>query len=293
MSRKKSRRRPTKPKKSVRSRSRAFFVSFAVSFVVASCAINPQLLDRIPIGPILTEIGLSSPAQSPAQVVATGARIQTSFGQCRQFFPGKQPPSVPSGPALRELCYDAFAILYSGRTKTSVFVAQGLNRGMLQQAQGISRTDRFFADARLPRSERAELDDYRGSGYDRGHMAPAGDMHTNEAMAQSFSLANIVPQDAQHNREAWSQIEADTRKYVMRARGNVYVFTGPLYIGQPQTIGAGRVAVPTHLFKLVYDATTGRSWVHWHTNSQNTKVGPPISYEEFVRRTGLQLLETA
>src|SRR5699024_839614 len=65
--------------------------------------------------------------------------------------------------------------------------------------------------------------DYQGSGFDRGHMAPAGDMHNQESMAQSFSLANIVPQNAQHNRGAWSKIEADTRKYVSRAQGDVYI----------------------------------------------------------------------
>jgi endonuclease G len=122
------------------------------------------------------------------------------------------------------------------------------------------------------------------------HMAPAGDMHSPEAMAQSFSLANMVPQNQIHNGGAWSKIEQDTRKYMMRAAGDVYVFTGPIYDARPKTIGAGRVAVPSHIFKVVYDASTGRSWVHWQANAANTKAGPPISYNEFVRRTGLQVL---
>jgi endonuclease G len=183
--------------------------------------------------------------------------------------------------------------LHSGEAKTPVFVAQRLNRQMLVQGQGMGRTDRFYAEARLPQAERAELADYRGSGYDRGHMAPAGDMHNDEAMAQSFSLANMVPQDPTHNRGAWAKIEADTRKYVMRAQGDVYVFTGPVYEGAPAAIGEGRVAVPSHLYKVVYDASTGRSWVHWHANNVETKAGPPISYDEFVRHSGLRLLLAA
>ena len=144
-----------------------------------------------------------------------------------------------------------------------MFVAERLNRPSLQQAQGVQRTNRFFADARLPRSDRAELADYKGSGYARGHMAPAGDMPTPAAMTQSFSLANMVPQDPQQNSGPWSKIEQDTRRYAMRAQGDVYVITGPVFGPDSQTIGARQVHVPTHLFKLVYDATTKRAWAHW------------------------------
>jgi endonuclease G len=70
----------------------------------------------------------------------------------------------------------------------------------------------------------------------------------------------------------------------------VYVFTGPVYSAGSGVIGAGRVAVPSYLYKLVYDATTGRSWVHWQANNRDAKAGPPISYEEFAERTGLKLL---
>lgn len=220
---------------------------------------------------------------------AVSGYTQTTFSQCPQFFPHK-PPAVPSAPALRELCFSAFAILHSGQTRTPVFVAQRLNRRMLRQAPAVSRTDRFYAEARLPKSERAELSDYRNSGYSRGHMAPAGDMHNDDAMAQSFSLANMVPQDQTHNAGAWNRIEQDTRKYIMRAAGDVYVFTGPVYDERPRTIGEGRIGVPRYLYKLVYDANAERAWVHWHENSPATRAGRPISYDEFVRRTGLRLL---
>ena len=159
------------------------------------------------------------------------------------------------------------------------------------QGQGLARTDRFYPEARLPAAERAELDDYHGSGYARGHMAPAGDMYTVEGMAQSFSLANMVPQDMHQNSGPWNKIEQDTRKYIMRARGDVYVFTGPVYAQRSQTIGAGQVAVPAYLFKAVYDASTGRAWVYWLENGPEAQARAPISYQEFVKRTGLQFLD--
>jgi len=142
----------------------------------------------------------------------------------------------------------------------------------------------------LPRAERAELNDYHGSGFDRGHMAPAGDMATDASMAQSFSLANMVPQYSINNRKAWSSIEKATRKYAMRAAGDIYVITGPVFDGTPATIGENRVWVPQHLFKLVYDPSTNKSWVNWLDNTDEAKVGKPISYQELVKRTGIEFL---
>src|SRR5690625_3686237 len=123
-------------------------------------------------------------------------------------------------------------------------------------------------------------------------MSRAPDMYGDEAMAQSFSLANIVPEDARDNRGPWNQIEQATRKYVARAQGDVFIFTGPVYSANPDTIGERQVAIPSHLYKVVYDATTKRAWVHWHENGPDTKVGPPISYQSFVEKTGLDFLQT-
>lgn len=213
----------------------------------------------------------------------------TSFAQCPQFFANGQPPVVAPQPKQRQLCYEAFAILHSGETKTPVYVAQRLNRRSIEDADE-KRATRFFADARLPRGERAELEDYKRSGYSRGHMAPAGDMPTPTAMAQSFSLANMVPQDIQHNGGAWAKIEQDTRHYVRRAKGDVFVITGPVFTTESPRIGDNGVRVPTYLFKLVYDQHDNRAWAHWQENREGERVGRPISYQELVKRTGVEFL---
>jgi len=233
---------------------------------------------------------LFSSESNSQPIRVAGPMVQTQFSQCKEFFPEQRPPVVPAADRLRELCFSDFAILHSGSTKTPVFVAERLNRRLLTQAQGLERSDKFYADARLPRAERAELSDYRGSGYSRGHMAPAANMATKEAMAQSFSLANMVPQDQKHNGGPWSRVEQDTRKYIMRATGDVYVFTGPVYNGRVKTIGDGKVAVPSHLYKLVYDPSTGKSWAYWQANQPTTQFSAPISYDELVKRTGMNFL---
>ena len=213
----------------------------------------------------------------------------TSFAKCPQFFADSTPPAIAPQPQLRELCYEAFAVLHSGTTKTPVFVAQRLNKQVLEEADE-KRAKRFFADARLPRGERAELEDYKGSGYSRGHMAPAGDMNTPTAMAQSFSLANMVPQNPQQNGGAWNKIEQDTRRYAQRAKGDVFVITGPVFTDAGPRIGRNGVKVPTYLYKLVYDAATQRSWAHWQENREGETVSRPITYRELVERTGVAFL---
>jgi len=213
----------------------------------------------------------------------------TSFAQCPQFFANGKPPTATPRPKQRELCYEAFAVLHSGETKTPVYVAQRLSRSSVEDADE-KRATKFFADARLPKGERAELEDYRRSGYSRGHMAPAGDMPTPTAMAQSFSLANMVPQDIQHNGGAWAKIEQDTRRYARRAQGNVFVVTGPVFTDKSPRIGDNGVRVPTYLFKLVYDQHNNRAWAHWQENREGGRIGRPISYRELVNRTGVEFL---
>lgn len=229
---------------------------------------------------------------SLAICTSVAAAAEPGFKSCPQFFPGK-PPLVTDQSRLvvRELCFDAFAVLHSGASKTPVFAVERLTRDQLADAQDERRTDRFFADARLRSRERATLDDYQHSGYDRGHMAPAADMPTAQAIAQSFSLANMVPQSPKNNRGVWAKsVEKTTRKYVQRTGGPVYVFTGPVFPKQPQTIGPGHVWVPEYLYKLVYDPKTNRAWAHWIENSDRARGAKPISYRELVSRTGIEFL---
>ena len=215
------------------------------------------------------------------------------FSGCLYFFANGRPPQVEYRPTNRALCYEGFAVLHSGESKTPVYVAEKLNRVAMANAHE-GRTNKFFADARLRSAERAELEDYKGSGFDRGHMAPAGDMITAQAMAQSFSLANMVPQASEHNRGVWAKtVEMATRKYAARANGDVYVITGPVFmpnISQSQSIGTGHVHIPKYLFKLVYDQSKNRAWAHWHENDDATRGSKPITYTELVKRTGVNFL---
>jgi endonuclease G len=119
----------------------------------------------------------------------------------------------------------------------------------------MARTNNFQPDPDLDEGERAELSDYKGSGYDRGHMAPAGDMRWNpDAMSESFYLSNMVPQVGKGmNQGIWKDLEEKVRLWALD-RGEVFIYTGPIYAVTPsKTIGENKVAVPSHLYKIVYD----------------------------------------
>ncbi len=234
----------------------------------------------------LLATSVAAQAQTPVSVGAT------DFSNCLSQFARATPPkaSFDASWKPRALCFYDFAVLHSGLTRTPLYVAEKLNAKRLEDAKGEDRTDRFYEEARLPSAERSTLADYRNSGYDRGHMAPAADMSDPRAMAQSFSLANMVPQAPENNRRTWARIESDTRKFVMRAKGDVYVITGPYFQPPVATIGPSKVAVPSHLFKLVYDETSGRAWAHWVENKDSGRAGRPITYAQLVSITGIEFL---
>ena len=206
-----------------------------------------------------------------------------AFEDCKALFPNQQIPTSPQ--AGRDLCLDGFAVLYSPQDKKPIYTVQKLHHS---QFLGVHprRTNQFYEEARLPFAERAQLSDYRGSGYDRGHNAPAGDMNTDRSMAQSFSLANMMPQARQNNQGIWAKnVEEPTRQYVKRATGDIYVYTGS--IGKSGSIGNGRVTIPSHLFKLVYDPNRNSAWAYWVENTNEANMNPPISYEALMQKTGI------
>lgn len=120
---------------------------------------------------------------------------------------------------------DGFAVMYSGVSRTPLWSAEYLDRTRLQQAKHIDREDSFHEESKLPKSARASLSDYSGSGYDRGHLAPNANMANRSQQYDSFSLANIAPQSPRNNRYIWRNIESATR-YLTQQYGEVYTITG-------------------------------------------------------------------
>ena len=209
---------------------------------------------------------------------------------CPQHFAGGRQP-VLTNPKLTQdtltLCYEGFSILHSGISRTPLYAAERLTRARVAAARSVDRADAFREEERLPARDRSELRDYVRSGYDRGHMAPAGDMPTEAAQAESFSLANIVPQNRSANRSLWAAIEESVRRLATR-RGDLYVVTGPIFEGDEVAKLNGRVLIPTHLYKAVLDPAHGEAAAYLAPNTASGE-WKAVSMAELRRRSGLDV----
>jgi endonuclease G len=141
------------------------------------------------------------------------------------------------------LCYDA-------DLKTPQWVAWELTKEEVTTGNE-KRADSFVADPDV-KGAKAYTQDYTGSGYDRGHMAPAGDMKwSKKAMEESFYLSNICPQAPNLNRGDWNDLEETCRKWAKKY-GRIYIACGPIYKSKsPQRIGNHKVGVPDAFYKVV------------------------------------------
>ena len=180
------------------------------------------------------------------------ANFASASGCPAHYVDGRSPEirNAKLSSATQELCYGVFGIMHSGVTRTPLWSAEHLTKDNIASAQNLSRENSFHAEPQLPPAQRAELADYARSGFDRGHMAPNGDMPDRETQRDSFTLANMVPQESSNNRQVWAGIEGAVRKMAQK-EGQLYVITGPAFIGASiQKIG--NVLVPSHLYKVVY-----------------------------------------
>ena len=210
--------------------------------------------------------------------------------QCPAHFAAGSAPVV-ANPKLQsrtqEVCFEAFAVLHSGISRTPLYSAEHLTRVNLEAAQDLPRKDSFHPEAALPKQDRAELKDYARSGYDRGHMSPNADFATRSAQAESFSLANMVPQVHANNAGIWAGIEGATRQLALK-EGELYVVSGPAFIGS-DIKQIGRVLVPTHVWKVLYSPKQQRAGAYVVTNDE-TREYSALSVADLEKMVGLQLL---
>jgi len=163
------------------------------------------------------------------------------------------PYGFPQTAGVQPICRQAYLVGYDAPAKLPKYVMYEL---LPQNALGcVARTNAFAADQSVANG--ATPADYVGTGYDKGHMAPDGDLSWDvQVEFESFLMTNMSPQAGSLNRGAWKLLETSVRGWAVQQNQSFTVMAGNIYGPGDKTIGKG-VVVPHALYKIVIDNQTG------------------------------------
>ncbi len=186
--------------------------------------------------------------------------------------------------------YTGFTLCYREKYEQAEWVAYEINKDELKKE--ASRTDDFRSDPSISTGS-ATPADYKSSGYDRGHLAPAADMaFSKDAMSESFFMSNMSPQVPGLNRGAWKDLEAAVREWV-ETRNSIYIVTGPVLDKDTYPTIGENVAVPEYYYKALFapEGTDGNAQMigFLFSNEKTTEdyLYYAVSVDEIEQRTGL------
>lgn len=150
-----------------------------------------------------------------------------------------------------------YTLNYDLKKKVANWVSYHLDRDYLEKL--VDRTDDFRLDSEIPTENRSLLSDYKKSGYDRGHFAPAAIFtRSKKLMSESFLLSNMAPQvGVGFNRGIWRVLEGKIREWALMEK-DLYVVSGPIYLGEISYIGSSKVAVPSHFYTFLQSYSSCR-----------------------------------
>ncbi len=181
-----------------------------------------------------------------------------------------------------------YILSYSEKFEQAQWVAYELNAS--EAISSFKRDDNFRPDPNV-KTGSADLNDYKGSGYDRGHLAPAADMGFSEAaMSESFYMSNMSPQSPSFNRGIWKKLETQVRNWA-KAYDKIYVVTGSILKPDLPTIGKNRVAVPEKYYKIIFREKIGQSnmiaFLLANKKSEQPLSSFVVSVDQLERLTGI------
>ncbi|MBR2946348.1 MAG: DNA/RNA non-specific endonuclease [Bacteroidaceae bacterium] len=187
--------------------------------------------------------------------------------------------------------HEGFVLSYNSRHLLPNWVSWLLTRERTKGKE--KRADNFQPDTDIRKGPIAEDSDYRGSGFDRGHMCPSADCkHSRESQNQCFLLSNICPQTHALNAGDWKELEELTRDWAQRY-DSIYVVCGPVieHDKEYKTIGENGVTVPERYFKVLWrntsDAAVCIGFI-FENGSQNKPLSAyALSVDDVEKETGI------
>ncbi len=150
------------------------------------------------------------------------------------------------------ISHTGYSLLFNNTHKQATWVAYELTKDETNKI--YDRTDKFIPDPKVKTTTSFD-GDYKSSGYDRGHLAPASDMGWSlTAMSESFYYSNMSPQAPSFNRGIWKKLEEQVRTWAVENE-SIYVVTGPVLTNKLESIGPNKISVPKYYYKVLLDYT--------------------------------------
>jgi endonuclease G len=142
-----------------------------------------------------------------------------------------------------------YVLSYNEEHEVANWVLTTLKPSMMKNC--TSRSNSFRSDPNISTGS-ATLQDYKNSGYDRGHLIPAGDMKMSAtAMSETFFLSNMTPQTGNFNQGQWQELESLVRAWIMKGTTTT-IISGPILHKKLPKIGPTGVSVPKFHYKIIY-----------------------------------------
>lgn len=180
-----------------------------------------------------------------------------------------------------------FSLGYSKKRRQALWVSYILTAEQCT-APKVRRTNSFRVDPAV-RYKPVRPGDYKGSGFDKGHLAPAKDMAASaESMKNSFYMTNISPQLPGCNRGIWKRLETQVRRWAMREE-KLCIVTGPVFKKRNRRMKESKVPVPFAFYKVVLDLTPPMKMIGFVIPNESSKKQLPafvVSVDTVEKMTG-------
>lgn len=196
---------------------------------------------------------------------------------------------TPAGHDLRIINREGYAFGYSAQHKQSLWVTWLLTKEEVLNKH-VARTDDFRRDPRILFGSQLP-EDYKRSGYDRGHLAPAADMGWDKTvMSESFYMSNMIPQTPELNRGRWLDLE-NVERALAEQYGSLRIIAGPVFRKNDtiKTIGDNQISVPHDCYKIFFvpEKKIMIAFIMPNEKPQKKLVKYAVSVDEIEQLTGL------
>lgn len=223
-----------------------------------------KLLKTILLGTLLTGTATAGLCQTPLQPQETCIKHE----ELLQFPNSSLEEKIP-------LCRQAYLSVYDPAARVPYYTSYFSTSKTATGCQ--ARSNQFEADLALPEDSRVLPKDYLGSGFDRGHSVPDGDLSYNEeAELDSFLMSNVTPQTPSFNRGVWKSLEVSIRDWAVSGR-NLQVISGPIYSKDSKRLPSG-IAIPDAFYKIIIDLDS-REYLSFYFKHEVSTTGPFKKYQ--------------